>query len=170
MFELAKPYGVYCEDHGLQFITQAQFDKDDQTCPKPFCNAKAEFEQHLHKAALVDGCTYCKRAPIVPSGSNRTFWYDEKAGKVFCHAACFKCFRRKCTVKGCAAQAKISVWLVFAKENIEYVIPTAFCSTHSHKMPPVPDDAIWQFVCSNFEQAKQPIPDRQSCKIELRPY
>ncbi len=144
--------------------------KPNEGVSDPRFIAKAEFEQNLHKAALVDGCAYCKRAPIVPSGSVRTFWYDEKHGKVFCHEACHKCSRRKCTIKGCAAQAKIAVYIVFEKESIEYIVPTAFCLTHSHKMPTVPDDALWHFVCANFEQAKQPVPLRQDCKIELRPY
>lgn len=158
----AHPHGVYCPEHGLQFVNREKFDISDASCPTPFCTLKGEFEAILFKAAMIDGCAYCHKAPIVPSDSNKPFWYDEKTGKVYCHESCHKCSRKKCTMKGCVATAKKSVWIIL--DGTEYIIPSCLCYLHSDKIPSVPNDALWSFVCANYKD----VPDRSKCRMELR--
>lgn len=169
MYKNASPYGVYCADHGLQFILKEQYESDNTICPATMCNTKGEFDLELYKAAMIDGCAFCGRAPII-TGNKKSFWYDEKHGIVFCHEACYRAFTRRCSVKGCAAQARWIPYIVLAESKEEYIIPSCFCHTHSDRMPRFPNDALWDFVKTALKTAGQPIPERRTCFIELRAY
>ncbi len=165
MYEKATPLGLYCSEHGLQFVSEEEYSKEVTVCSVVGCNLTAQADLSLSYAANVTGCSYCNTSPVkVP------FLYDEKLGKVFCHKPCWNCWRRKCVFKGCPCKADYALYLIIDQPEgkEEYVIPTVFCLLHTERLPKKPDDSIYDYVVETMRQSGRLPPERHRCFLETR--
>jgi hypothetical protein len=173
MYTNATRYGVYCPEHGLQFITEGQYTHnvhlEEWICPTENCVLECEFEETLFNVA-GKGCNFCKKE-VLP----RRFFYDEKLEEAYCHEHCMLAGKRKCTTKDCKTRGAYVIILEVNEpgwEKKEFVVPLAFCTSCAAKLdvPMKLNDAIWNFITGEMTAAGAKIPERQRCRIILKPY
>jgi hypothetical protein len=169
----ATKWGLYCPEHGLQFLTEEEYNKNVQSnkyvCQTVNCTLECEFEEKLWELTM-QGCDFCKKPPTAP-----TFMYDEKVGKIYCHGHCYMAARRRCATRGCSASSKVTMMLVIddpSLEITEFLVPVTFCLTCADHLdlPMPPNDEIWKFISESMASSGNKVPDRASCRLELRKY
>ena len=156
------PWAIYCPEHGLQFVTEKEY--DSSVCRIDGCDNDCDRETILYQRATFEGCDFCKKKPLI-----KPFIYLPKSSEIYCHNSCYRCMKRICTHKSCEKQAEYLLYLHISTGEIgeaseEYLIPTAFCRVHRIAVPHIPNDSMWSFILSMMQKHLK----REDCRLVLR--
>ena len=134
------PFGLYCPEHGLSFVSQDDYNR--RFCKVPDCSiTDCDQEEKLLYLATRQGCTFCGICPIRPP-----FLYLPKQGYTFCNGACEKCSWGKCTYRDCDYEAGFVVLLeVFGQLEL-LIAPIVLCNAHSRSIPSKGTKEIWRYL------------------------